>query len=240
MKVLVFKSYEELSKAAADMVAKQVKEKTNSILGLATGSSPVGMYKELVKMYKNGEVDFSKVVSYNLDEYCGLGADSDQSYRYFMQENLFNETNFKETFVPNGLAKDFNVECERYEKMMESAGYVDLQVLGIGGNAHIGFNEPADHFALNTQLVNLTKETIDANARFFASASDVPTKAITMGIGTIFKSKKIILVASGKGKQEAIFATVKGKITPNAPSSILQLHPDVTILIDEDAAGLIK
>ncbi len=239
MRILVCKNYDEMSKKAAQIIASQVTLKPDSVLGLATGSTPIGMYKNLVKMYNDNELDFSDVKTFNLDEYYQLPRDNDQSYYYFMHENLFNHINIKEENVniPNGMNEEVEAECEKYDTAIKNIGGVDIQVLGIGHNAHIGFNEPASIFEKGTNLVDLKESTIQANARFFESIDDVPKKAVTMGIGSIFTAKKIMLMASGEGKAEAIYNTVHGNITPEVPSSILQLHEDVVLILDEEAAS---
>ncbi|GAA0703989.1 glucosamine-6-phosphate deaminase [Paraclostridium ghonii] len=242
MQILVCKNYDEMSKKAAQIMASQVTLKSNSILGLATGSTPIGMYKKLVEMHNDGNLDFSDVKSFNLDEYYKLPRDNDQSYYYFMHENLFRYINIKEENIniPNGMTKDVELECKAYDASIKEIGGIDIQILGIGHNAHIGFNEPSDVFVKGTNLVDLKESTIKANARFFDCIDNVPKKAITMGIGSIFKSKKIMLLASGEGKAEAIYNTVYGEITPQVPSSILQLHRDTILILDEDAASKLK
>lgn len=241
MRIIVTKSYEEMSAAAARIVAGQVYVNPKSILGLATGSTPVGMYKELIRKHKEDGLDFSEVISFNLDEYIGLAESNEQSYHYFMDENLFNHVNIKHenTHVPNGNAKDIDAEGKAYDAAIEAKGGIDLQVLGIGNNAHIGFNEPDSKFAAITQKVKLAEGTIKANARFFATIDEVPKFAISMGIGTIMRAKKIVLLASGKNKAQAIYNTLYGPISPEIPSSILQLHKDVVIVVDEEAAELL-
>ena len=242
MKIIITKNYEEMSKVAGDILAEQIKNDPESVLGLATGSTPIGLYKHLIELNKNGSISFKTINTVNLDEYVGLEPTHDQSYRYFMNTNLFDHVDIdkKNTNVPSGIAEDFDAECERYENVIKNLGGIDIQLLGIGNNGHIGFNEPDDHFAKLTHVTGLTKSTIEANARFFEKESDVPTKAISMGIKTIFGAKKILLVASGESKAQTIFDTVNGDITPNVPASILQLHSDVTIVCDEAAAKLIK
>ena len=236
---VVCTDYETLSMKAAQIIAAQVNQKPDCVLGLATGSSPVGLYKELIKMYENGEIDFSAVKSYNLDEYYPLAPENDQSYRYFMEHNLFYGINIKKenTHVPNGLAKDPAAEGKAYDEAVAAAGGVDLQLLGIGGNGHIGFNEPTDRFIVATHKVDLTKETIQANSRFFAKIEDVPTQAVTMGIGTIFNAKSVLLVANGKAKANAIKNMLEGDVNPSCPASILKLHRKVYVVVDEDAAS---
>ena len=237
MKIYVGKNYEEMSHLAANIIAAQVTLKPDSVLGLATGSSPVGMYKELIARHQAGDLDFSAVKSVNLDEYVGLEPTHDQSYRYFMQDNLFNHVNIDpaNTNVPNGMAADPAAECDRYEEVIASMGGVDIQVLGMGHNGHIGFNEPAEAFPLKTNLVDLQESTINANSRFFASRDDVPKQAITMGIGAIMKAKKILVVVSGEGKADIVAKAFAGPVTPHVPASILQLHPDVVLVGDEAA-----
>ena len=241
MRIIVVDNYEEMSKKAALMIASQVMLKPNSVLGLATGDTPLGMYKELISLYKKDEVDFKEVTTFNLDEYYGLNRDNPQSYYSYMVNNLFNSINInKENInVPIGMAKDVNAACADYEKKIKEASGIDMQVLGIGGNGHIGFNEPDVDFEAETHLVNLDEQTIEANSRFFNSIEDVPVKAISMGIKTIMNSKKIILLANGISKAAAIERAVNGKISPNVPASILQLHNDVTLILDKEAASLL-
>lgn len=242
MRIYCEKDYNAMSRRAANIIAAQVLSKPDCVLGLATGSTPVGAYKELIEWYKQGDLSFAEVRSVNLDEYCGLAPDHDQSYRYFMQDNLFNHVDIaaENTNVPSGLAQDPAAECARYERVVAELGYADLQLLGLGRNGHIGFNEPCDHFPLATHLVDLTESTIEANARFFASADDVPKQALTMGIGTIMKARKILIVASGADKADAVRRAFAGPITPEMPASILQLHPDVTLVADEAALAELK
>lgn len=242
MKVVVTKDYTEMCKQASRIFAAQITLKPDSVLGLATGSTPVGMYKELIQMYNENRVDFSKVKTVNLDEYAGLSGDNDQSYRYFMNHNLFDHININKenTNVPNGTASDLEAECAHYEQVVESMGGVDIQLLGIGNNGHIAFNEPCGEFPEKTHVIDLTQNTIEANARFFNSMDEVPKKALTMGIGTIMKAKKIILLANGTKKAQTIHDMVYGPITPNVPASVLRLHPDVTVFVDEEAGALLK
>lgn len=233
------KDYDAISRRAASIIAAQVVSKPSCVLGLATGSSPVGTYRQLVKWHKQGDLSFAGVRSVNLDEYVGLAPTHDQSYRYFMQDNLFNHVDIvpENTNVPSGLAEDVAAECARYEQLVAELGYADLQLLGLGRNGHIGFNEPCAEFPVATHLVDLTASTIDANARFFASADDVPRQALTMGIGTIMKARKILVVVSGADKAEAVRKSFAGPVTPEVPASILQLHPDVTVVGDKAALG---
>ncbi|MBE6732089.1 MAG: glucosamine-6-phosphate deaminase [Ruminococcaceae bacterium] len=231
MKVIKVKNYEELSVMAASIIGAQVINKPQCVLGLATGSTPIGTYEKLAEAYNNGILDFSEVKSINLDEYCGLSGDNNQSYRYFMNENLFNKVNIdkENTFVPDGTASDSEKECERYEALCASLGYADLQLLGIGHNGHIGFNEPDSAFAAVTHCVKLQESTINANSRLFEKKEDVPTSAFTMGIGTILKAKKILLVG-GADKKDIIEKAIYGDVTPEVPASALQLHKDVTVI----------
>ncbi|WP_238905909.1 glucosamine-6-phosphate deaminase [Clostridium sp. YIM B02506] len=242
MKILVVKNYDEMSKVAAKELAGVISKKPEATLGLATGGTPVGMYKELIDMHKNGELDFSKVTTVNLDEYVGLSGEHDQSYRYFMDSNLFNHVNIRKeyTYVPNGLAEDMLKECVNYDKRIEELGGIDVQVLGIGSNGHIGFNEPSDTLSLGTHVTDLAESTIEANSRYFVSKEEVPTKALTMGLGAIMKAKKILLMVSGESKAEIMDKVVNGKITTQVPASFLQMHKDVVLIIDEDAARKIK
>ncbi|MBZ9608983.1 glucosamine-6-phosphate deaminase [Clostridium estertheticum] len=239
MRILVLDSYEEMSKKAALMIASQVMLKPDSVLGLATGDTPLGMYKELIALYNKKEVDFNEVRTFNLDEYYGINREDPQSYYNYMINNLFNSINInrKNINVPDGMAMDIEASCRGYENKIKEVGGIDMQILGIGGNGHIGFNEPDVTFEAETHLVNLNEQTIEANSRFFKSRKDVPVKAISMGIKTIMNSKKIILLANGLNKAEAIERAVKGKINPNIPASILQLHNDVTIILDKKAAS---
>ncbi len=236
MKFITVKNYDELSKKAANIIAAQVISKPCSVLGLATGSTPVGTYKKLAEYNKAGDVDFSCVTSVNLDEYQGLKGDNDQSYRYFMNNNLFKYINIdiNKTFVPDGCAPDLAEEGKRYDELIKSLGGIDIQLLGIGLDGHIGFNEPDDAFTAETHEVELDPSTIEANARFFASKDDVPTKAITMGMMSIMQAKKILLIANGKNKKDIVEKSFFGPITPQVPASILQLHPDVTVIFSEE------
>lgn len=235
MKFVTVKTYEELSNKAADIIAAQIIVKPNCVLGLATGSSPVGTYKRLIEDNKNGKIDFSAVTSVNLDEYVGLDESNDQSYRYFMNDKLFNHINIDKanTFVPSGKANDLKAEGEAYDNMIKSLGGIDLQLLGIGLDGHIGFNEPDAHFTSATHEVTLDESTIKANARFFANEDEVPKTAITMGMMSIMQAKKILLIANGENKKEILEKAFFGPIDPQVPASILQLHPDVTVIFSE-------
>ena len=236
------KDYYDVSRKAANIMSAQIIMKPNAVLGLATGSTPVGMYKQLIEWYKKGDLDFSQITSVNLDEYKGLSGDNDQSYRYFMNHNLFDHVNIDKanTNVPNGLEPDSDKACEAYNEIIHAAGGIDIQLLGLGRNGHIGFNEPCDHFPKETHCVDLTESTIKANARFFETMDDVPKQAYTMGIKNIMTAKKILLVATGEAKADALYKSLYGPITPNVPASILQLHPDVTVVADEGALKLIR
>ena len=237
MVVHVYENQAQLAKAAAALFASQILRKPDSVLGLATGSTPIDTYKELVKLNKEGVLDFSKVKSFNLDEYVGLPATHKESYINFMRRNLFDHINIKQTHLPNGMAEDLQKECREYDEAIKAAGGVDLQLLGIGNNGHIGFNEPASRFTFDTGVVELTDSTIKANRRFFDKEEDVPRRAITMGIGTIMAAKYIMLLAIGEGKADAVKAMVEGDITPLYPASILKNHPKVVVLLDKAAAS---
>lgn len=242
MEVIIAKDYESLSKQAAIVLASQVISRPSSVLGLATGSTPVGAYKNLVSFYNEGIVDFSRAIVFNLDEYYGVAPENPCSYRWFMEDNLFKHINIRQenTHIPNGLARDTAAECREYEEKIRRAGGIDLQLLGIGGNGHIGFNEPGDSFKSVTHLVELDPGTIAANSRFFASADEVPRKAISMGIRSIMAARRIILLASGAGKAKAVYEMVLGPVTPEHPASVLQLHPQVIVILDQEAASLLQ
>lgn len=237
MRIYREKDYEAMSRRAAQIIAAEVVHNSACVLGLATGSTPEGAYRNLVDWFKQGLISFKEVRSVNLDEYRGLDPSHEQSYRYFMQKNLFDHVDIllENTRVPDGLAADPYAECARYDAYIRSLGYPSLQLLGIGRNGHIGFNEPGDCFVKETHVVDLTENTIDANARFFATREDVPKQAVSMGVGAIMGAKKILLCASGEEKAEAIYNTVCGPITPKCPGSVLQLHPNVVLVADEAA-----
>lgn len=237
MKLYRAKDYNDMSRKAANIISAQVIMKPDCVLGLATGSSPIGTYKQLIEWYNQGDLDFSEVRTANLDEYKGLTKDNDQSYYYFMHENLFKHVNIKEenTSIPDGTKQVAAEECARYEQVVRDLGGVDLQLLGLGHNGHIGFNEPADEYPKETHIVDLQESTIEANKRFFASIDDVPRQAYTMGIGTIMSAKKILLIVSGEDKAAILREVICGPVTPRVPASILQMHPDVTIVADEAA-----
>ena len=237
MRIYLEKDYEAMSRRAAHIIAAEVYRNPECVLGLATGSTPVGTYKNLIEWNQKGELSFKKVRTVNLDEYKGLSGDHDQSYRYFMNTNLFDHIDIDKanTNVPNGLAEDAEAECAAYDKLVEELGYADLQLLGLGHNGHIGFNEPDSCYTKETHVVDLTQSTIDANARFFESANDVPRQALTMGMGCIMAARRVLLIASGEGKADAICNAFCGPITPECPASILQLHPDVIVVADDAA-----
>lgn len=241
MQIIKTRDYDHMSRMAANIIAAQVIMKPDCVLGLATGSTPVGTYEELVRRYDKGELDFSTVTSINLDEYKGLSPENDQSYRYFMNTHLFSHVNIdpEKTYVPNGLEPDSEKACAAYNAVIRQAGGIDLQLLGLGHNGHIGFNEPSDIFEKETHCVDLTQSTIDANSRFFASMDEVPKQAYTMGIGTIMQAKKVLVVVSGKAKAQIVKDAFFGSCTPQVPASILQLHSDVILVGDEEALSLI-
>ncbi|MFI3200657.1 MAG: glucosamine-6-phosphate deaminase [Eubacteriales bacterium] len=241
MQIYKTKSYEELSKKAAHVIAAEIMKKPDCVLGLATGSTPIGTYQQLVALYKEGVLDFTNVKSVNLDEYRGLPRENDQSYYYFMNDNLFQHININKenTNVPNGQVEDAKKECANYESIIAGYGAQDIQLLGIGHNGHIGFNEPCEEFIKDTHCVDLTESTIEANKRFFADIKDVPRQAYTMGIHTIMKAKRILVIASGADKAQIVKDAFFGPVTPQVPASILQLHSDVVLIVDEDAGKLI-
>ena len=237
MRLIICENYDEISLRAAALVAERINTKPDCVLGLATGSTPEGMYKILIDMYKNGEVDFSSVKTFNLDEYYPIEKSNSQSYDYFMRAKLFSHINIdeKNTNIPDGQADDADKECDSYEEKIASSGGIDLQILGIGQNGHIGFNEPGEYLHSKTHVTGLTESTISANSRFFDSADEVPKNALTMGIATILSAKKIILLASGKSKHDAISKLLSGKITTDCPASMLNIHNDLVIICDQEA-----
>ena len=237
MKKIVCNNYDEMSGAAADIVVNQLTVKPDSVLGLATGSTPLGMYAELVKRYRAGAIDFSRVHSFNLDEYYPMKRSHPQSYYYFMHENLFDMVNIASSRLLSGETDDPSAECANYDAEIEAAGGIDLQILGIGLNGHIGFNEPTESYSIPTHLVGLTESTINANSRFFSGGEVQPVSALTMGFGSIFSSKSILLLISGAGKAQIAKKLFEGRIYTDIPASLLLLHPDVTVLLDRDAAG---
>jgi len=241
IQIIIEADYEAMSRKGAQLFAEAMRAKPNSVFGLPTGSTPEGLYKELVRMHKDEGLDFSAVTTFNLDEYYPIERESEQSYYHYMQKHLFGHVNAGESRIniPNGKAEDASKEAAAYEEAIESAGGIDLQILGIGMNGHIGFNEPADSFGADTRHVPLTEITIASNARFFASADEVPRHAVTMGMRSIMTAKRIILMASGEGKAGILRDSFLGPVTPLVPASVLQLHPNVIVLADKDAAGLL-
>ena len=237
MKIYRTKDYDEMSKKAAHIIAAQIVLKPDCVLGLATGSTPVGTYKNLVEWYKNGDLDFSTLSSCNLDEYRGLSPENDQSYRYFMNTNLFDHVNIRKdhTFVPDGLQENSDQACQMYEQIIRDLGGIDLQLLGLGHNGHIGFNEPAEDFPKITHCVDLTESTIQANKRFFESRDEVPRHALSMGIKNIMNARRILMVVSGEEKADIVCKAFTGPVTKEVPASVLQLHPDVTLVGDKAA-----
>ena len=240
MNKFVFENYGAVSSAAADIFEKKLKEKPDSILGLATGSTPLGLYAELVKRYRAGKIDFSSARSFNLDEYYPISKTHPQSYDYFMQENLFSMVNFASSHLPNGEADDPVIECARYDARISAAGGIDLQLLGIGLNGHIGFNEPATSYPMSTNLVNLTESTLAANSRFFGADEVQPVQALTMGFGAISTAKSILLIITGANKAPIAKKLFEGVIHTDVPACLLLLHPDVTVLLDKEAASLLN
>ena len=238
MKIIVANDYDDMSKIATEIVAEQISKKQSSVLGLATGTTPIGLYKNLIKLYKSGKLSFKEVKTVNLDEYVGLTKDDTQSYDYFMRKNLFDHIDIlkKNTHLPNTEAKNLEDECKRYTKLLETLT-PDIQILGIGSNGHIGFNEPGTSFDSHTHVVNLTPSTIKDNSRLFESIDEVPRQAITMGLADILRTKKIILLASGKNKAHAIHDMIKNTPSETCPASILNLHQDITVIVDKDAGS---
>jgi len=241
MKVIIVEDYKEMSKIAAQMIKETVVEKPEAVLGLATGSTPEGLYSELIDMNKKGEVDFSNVTTVNLDEYIGLDGNNTQSYRYFMNNKLFNHINInkEKTFVPNGMAENIEEEGRNYDKKIDELGGIDVQILGIGVNGHIAFNEPDDILIAGTHKTKLTQSTIEANSRFFDTIEEVPTEAITMGLGQILKSKKIILLVKGTNKADVVRELLQGVITTQNPSTMLNMHRDVIVIMEKEVHELI-
>ncbi len=238
MRIIRAKDYKDMSRKAANIISAQVILKPDSVLGLATGSSPIGTYEQLVKWYEKGDLDFADVTTVNLDEYYGMKPENDQSYHYFMNDNLFNHVNINKenVHVPDGVGFEAGEAGKAYEELMAKTGQVEIQLLGLGCNGHIGFNEPADEFTKVTGEIDLTDSTIEANKRFFEKKEDVPRKAVSMGIGTIMRAKKIVLLVNGENKAEILKEVVNGPVTPKVPGSILQFHPHVTVICDEEAA----
>ena len=242
MKIVIAADYRELSQMAAEIVAEQVRTNKNSVLGLATGSTPEGMYAILSQMHRQDNLDFSGVITFNLDEYVGLAPDHPQSYHYYMKNHFFNQVNVKSCNINIPCAEKNNPEkvCLEYDQNINNSGGIDLQVLGIGTNGHIGFNEPDRFLSVDTHIVDLTEETIEANCRFFESKNEVPRRAVTMGVGSIMKAKKIMLLASGFHKAKAVKEMLSGKVTTELPASLLQLHHDPLVILDHEAASLLQ
>jgi glucosamine-6-phosphate deaminase len=242
MQIIVRETYEEMSKAAAQAVAKTLNSKPNTVLGLATGSTPLGLYRELARMHKEEGLDFSQVTTFNLDEYVGLSKDHPQSYHYFMYENLLKHINIapQNVYIPSGTTDNYEAFCAWYERRIQECGGIDLQVLGIGSDGHIAFNEPTSSLGSRTRIKTLAKQTIEDNARFFSRPEDVPIYAITMGVGTILEARKIMLLANGRNKAAAIAAAVEGPVTSMITASALQTHPDAVCFLDREATGALK
>ncbi|MCL1917659.1 MAG: glucosamine-6-phosphate deaminase [Peptococcaceae bacterium] len=242
MKVHVYKEKEKIGKAVALLFAAKIIEKPDCVLGMATGSTPLPAYESLVELHNQEIIDFSRVCTFNLDEYVGITRAHEQSYYKFMFDNLFSKINIKvdNVAVPNPVSADLNNECISYDAAIEAAGGIDLQILGIGNNGHIAFNEPSEVFPFGTHIVDLTESTIEANKRFFDNIDDVPKRAITMGIGSIMKAREIVMIATGKAKAEAVKAMISGQVDPLCPASVLQLHPAVTVFLDEEASSLLE
>jgi glucosamine-6-phosphate deaminase len=242
MEVIVKENYDEMSRLAAQMIAQLIRQKPRCVLGLATGSTPLGTYQELIRMHREEDLDFSQVVTFNLDEYIGLPPEHDQSYHYFMHENLFDQINVPPVNIhlPPGMDEDIVAACERYEQMIQDAGGIDIQLLGIGANGHIAFNEPGSSLGSRTRVKTLDQKTIEDNSRFFERIEDVPRYAVTMGIGTIMDSRRLLLLANKANKSHAISITVEGPVTALVPATIVQLHPHATIIVDEEAASQLR
>lgn len=241
MRIIKAEDYYSMSRMAANIISAQIIMKPKCVLGLATGSTPLGTYAQLIDWYKKGDLDFSEVTSINLDEYKGLSPENDQSYRYFMNENLFKHINIKKenTYVPDGLEMDSEKACSDYNNIIKNSGGVDLQLLGLGNNGHIGFNEPGEAFEKETHCVKLTESTVQANSRFFETIDEVPKEAYTMGIKAIMQAKKIVVVVNGAAKAQIVKEAFFGPVTPKVPASVLQLHNDVTIVGDKEALQLL-
>ena len=242
MEVIIQKDYEQISKVAAEMVVEVLNAKPNAVLGMATGSTPLGLYQELVRLHKEENLDFSRVTTFNLDEYVSLPVDHEQSYHYFMHENFFKHVNIppQNINIPSGTTSNYQAFCQWYEKRIDECGGIDVQILGVGGDGHIAFNEPTSSMTSRTRLKTLAKQTIDDNARFFDKREDVPVYAITMGVGTILDARKLILLATGKSKAWAVAQTVEGPVSSMVTASALQMHRDAKVIVDEDAAGELK
>lgn len=237
MRIIKTKDYDQMSRVAGDIMGAQVRLKPRSVLGLATGSTPIGLYKELVRKHREEYLDFSQIISFNLDEYVGLSSEDPQSYRYFMDKHLLKDINiaYENTHLMSGVADDLEAEAANYDRMIDAQGGIDMQLLGMGNNGHIGFNEPEEHFIGPSHLVNLSSSTIDANARFFAGPGEVPKQAVTLGFRQIMQAKKVLLIVSGRAKADVLRKALEGSVHPRVPASILQLHRDLTVVGDEEA-----
>ncbi|MDF2869000.1 MAG: glucosamine-6-phosphate isomerase [Anaerocolumna sp.] len=242
MRIYIAADYEDMSRKAANILSAQIILKPDSVLGLATGSTPIGIYRQLIDWYQKGDLDFKEVRTVNLDEYKGISPENQQSYHYFMKENLFRHVNIdlSNTYLPDGLAKDSEEECSRFDEVIEQSGGIDIQLLGLGHNGHIGFNEPGGSFEKGTHLVALAQSTIEANSRLFKEGEEVPAEAYTMGIQSIMMARKIVLVVSGRDKAEILKAAINGPVTPFVPASILQMHSDFHVIADKEAAALLE
>jgi len=242
MEVIIKSTYEEMSKAAAQKVARLLNTKPDAVLGMATGSTPLGLYQELVRMHREEGLDFSQVTTFNLDEYVGLRPDHPQSYHYFMHENFFQHVNVpkQHIYIPSGNTSNYRAFCSWYEQRIEECGGIDLQILGIGSDGHVAFNEPGSSLSSRTRLKTLAKQTIDDNARFFEQRADVPVYSITMGVGTILEADQLILLANGENKAEAVAKAVEGPVTSMVTASALQLHPSAKIYLDDEAASQLE
>jgi glucosamine-6-phosphate deaminase len=240
MKIIMTENYTAMCRAAANLLSAQIIMKPDCVLGLATGSTPLGIYSQLIDWYKKGDLDFSRVRTVNLDEYCGIGPGDRHSYAYYMRENFFRHIDIQKenTHLPDGTAANTEVECLRYDRLIKDLGGIDMQLLGIGHNGHVGFNEPGDCFMKNTFCVRLSEDTIKANSRFFSAGEKMPEKALTVGLSTIMQAKKIVLAVSGGSKSEILYQVLSGPVTPKIPGSILQLQADVTLVADEDALAV--
>jgi len=242
VEVMIYPTYEEMSRAAAQVIADLLNTKPNAVLGMATGSTPLGLYRELVRMHREEGLDFSRVTTFNLDEYVGLSPQHEQSYHWFMHENFFKHVNIprQHIHIPSGTTSNYHAFCDWYEKRITECGGIDVQILGIGSDGHIAFNEPGSSLMSRTRLKTLARQTIEDNARFFARAEDVPIYAITMGVGTILEARKLLLLANGKNKARAVAQAVEGPVTSMITASALQLHPDALVFVDHDAAGQLQ
>lgn len=241
MKILVAEDYASMSRKAANMLSAQIIMKPDCVLGLATGSTPLGIYRQLIDWYQKDDLDFSCVRTVNLDEYAGIPAESPLSYAYYMKNNFYKHINIdpKNTFIPDGMAQDMEAECRRYDDIIRKLGGIDMQLLGVGHNGHVGFNEPADYFMKNTFVVRLTEDTLKANSKYFPAADEIPEKAVTVGLKSIMQARNIVIAVSGRSKAEVLYKMLTGPVTPQVPASILQLHPATTLIADKDALHVV-